>query len=109
MNLEEHMNNKCKFGIIKYPNGDKYIGEKQKDKKEGYGILYYNDGVRYEGEFKNNLREGYGILYYTDGDRYEGVFKNLKIILVKDMEFYITLMRVDMKVKLKMKNMMNME
>ena len=29
MDLEEHIQNKCKFGIIKYPNGDKYIGEKK--------------------------------------------------------------------------------
>ena len=25
MNLEEHAKNICKFGIINYPNGDKYI------------------------------------------------------------------------------------
>ena len=38
MNLEEHVKNKCKIGIISYPNGNKYIGEKNNDIKEGYGI-----------------------------------------------------------------------
>ena len=76
MNLEEHIQNNCKFGIINYPNGNKYIGEKNNNIKEGYGILYYSNGERYEGEFKNDIIEGYGILYYSNGDRYEGEFKN---------------------------------
>ena len=60
MNLKNHMKNRCNFGIIKYENGDKYIGEKHYNMKEGYGTLYYSDGNKYEGEFKNDLREGYG-------------------------------------------------
>ena len=76
MNLEEHAKNICKFGIIIYPDGDKYIGEKQNNKAEGYGILYYSDGDRYEGEYKNDNKDGFGILYYSDGDRYEGEWKN---------------------------------
>ena len=38
MNLEEHIINKCRFGITNYENGDKYIGEKQNNIEEGYGI-----------------------------------------------------------------------
>ena len=78
MNLEEHAKNICKFGIIIYPDGDKYIGEKQNNKAEGYGIYYYSDGDRYEDEYKNDMKEGYGIYYYSDGDRYEGEYKNDK-------------------------------
>ena len=37
MKLEEHVKNICKFGIIKYSNGNKYIGEKYNNMKEGYG------------------------------------------------------------------------
>ena len=49
MNLEEHVKNKCKFGIIKYSNGDKYIGKKYNNMKEGYGIFYCSNRDRYEG------------------------------------------------------------
>ena len=76
MDLEEHAKEKCKFGIFNYPSGNKYVGGKNKNLKEGYGKFYFLNGNRYEGEFKNNLREGYGILYFSDGDRYEGEFKN---------------------------------
>ena len=76
MDLEEHAQNKCKFGIINYMNSDKYIGEKKNNIRNGYGILYYNDGRRYEGEWENNMKNGYGILYYNDGSRYEGEWKN---------------------------------
>ena len=58
MNLKKHMKHKCKFGIIKYENGDKYIGGKNYNFKEGYGTLYYYDDYIYEGEFKNDIREG---------------------------------------------------
>ena len=47
MNLEEHAKNICKFGIINYPNGDKYIGKKYNNMKEGYGKLYYSNGAKY--------------------------------------------------------------
>ena len=76
MNLEEHIINKCKFGIINDKNGDKYIGIKQNNKREGYGIYYYSNGDKYEGEFKNNKREGYGIIYFSNRDKFEGIFKN---------------------------------
>ena len=41
INLKEHVINKCKFGIINYPNGDKYIGEKKiiNQKDTGYIII----------------------------------------------------------------------
>ena len=75
MDLEDHVSNKWKFGIIKYENGNKYIGQKKNNLREGFGILYYF-GNKYEGEFKNNLMEGFGILYYNSGIKYEGEFKN---------------------------------
>ena len=103
MDLEEHVKNKCKFGIINYPNGNTYIGEKnnnnlkegigkiyyinlkyeryegefKNDKREGYGIHYfYFNAEKYEGDFQNNKREGFGILYNPNGTRYEGEFKD---------------------------------
>ena len=66
MKLEEHAKDKCKFGMCKYPSGNKYIGEKINNLKEGYGKFYFLEDIRirYEGEFKNNLIEGYGINYF---------------------------------------------
>ena len=76
MDLENHIKNECKYGLIKYSNDDIYIGEKNNNIKEGYGIMYYSDGDKYEGEFKNDLKDGYGAFYYLNGDIYEGEFKN---------------------------------
>ncbi len=76
MDFEEHIEFDCKFGVIKYQNGDIYIGEKNKNIKEGYGIIYYSNGRKYEGEFKNDVEDGYGIYYYLDGIKYEGEWKN---------------------------------
>ena len=50
--LEEHAKNKCKFGIINYLIGDKYIGEKNNNIKEGYGKCFFFNGDRYEGDWK---------------------------------------------------------
>ena len=79
MDLEDHVTNKCKIRYEKYPNGNKYIGQKINNIKEGYGIYYYHSYFfRYEGEFKNDKKEGYGIEFYNNGDNYEGEFKNDK-------------------------------
>ena len=65
INLRNHIENRCKIGIIKYSNGNKYIGEKKNNINEGFGILYDSKGnIVYEGEFKNGFKEGYGIIYY---------------------------------------------
>ena len=37
--LEEHVTKKCKFRIIKYQDGSKYIGEIENNIKNGYGII----------------------------------------------------------------------
>ena len=97
--LKEHLENKCKIGIINYSDGGKYIGQKNNkirdgngimyyaygdkyegqwkdDKVEGFGIFYYSNGNRYEGECHNNKSDGYGIFYISNGDRYEGEWKN---------------------------------
>jgi hypothetical protein len=76
INLKEHAENKCKFGILNNLSNDKYIGENRNTSKEGYGIYYFSDGNKYEGEWKNDEKEGYGIYYYSNGDKYEGEWKN---------------------------------
>ena len=76
IDIKEHVENKCKLGIYKYINNEKYIGENKNKIREGYGKYYYSNGDKYEGEWKNDKREGYGILYFSNGDKYEGEFKN---------------------------------
>ena len=69
------------FSIDKFYNedGEKYIGEKKNNLKNGKGILFFNlddqsNRKRYEGNFKDNKAEGKGVFYFKNGDRYEGDF-----------------------------------
>ena len=44
-------------GILYYPDGDYYIGDFKKDKKEGFGMYYQNETKNYIiGQFSNNKR-----------------------------------------------------
>ena len=72
IDIKEHVENKCKLGIYKYINNEKYIGENKNKIREGYGKYYYSNGDKYEGEWKNDKREGYGILYCSNENKYEG-------------------------------------
>ena len=78
IDLEEHVKNKCKFGIIKYSNGDKYFGEKKNNMRDGYGVIYCKNGDKFEAEWKNDKIDGYLIYYFNIGDKYEGYCKNDK-------------------------------
>ena len=63
----EWISEEKQLGVIKYKNGDMYIGEIENEKKEGYGIMYYSNSNMYEGEWKKDARDGYGELFYSDG------------------------------------------
>ena len=90
-------------GILYYPDGDYYLGDFKKDKKEGFGMYYQNEtknyiigqfsnnkinglgiyhfveeGNLYKGEFKDDFMEGYGEYFYSDGNIYKGEFKQNK-------------------------------
>ena len=36
-------------GVLTWPDGRRYQGEYQNDKKHGYGEFYWNDGKIYKG------------------------------------------------------------
>ena len=58
---------KMVFGCNKYSNGDIYLGQWDKNKKDGYGIYYFNNQKDlYIGEFYNNLRSGDGLIFNND-------------------------------------------
>ncbi|MCQ2816654.1 MAG: hypothetical protein MJ252_05230 [archaeon] len=65
------------FGIYIFNNGDRYIGEWKNGKKEGNGkYIFYPNNNRYEGEYKNNLRNGFGTYYYSENEYYQGEWKD---------------------------------
>ena len=51
-------------------NGDKYIGDWDKDVQHGKGIYYFHTGDRYEGSYVDGERTGQGIYYHKNGDKY---------------------------------------
>jgi hypothetical protein len=63
-------------GVFIGANNDRYEGAFQEGDIEGYGIYTYGNGNRYEGEFRHNNRQGYGVIFYPDGQRYEGEWRD---------------------------------
>lgn len=62
--------------ILKYSNGDKYVGETIGGRKNGKGLLTFHNGNKYIGLFDNGSISGYGVMYYSDGTRYIGEWKS---------------------------------
>lgn len=63
------------FGLNKYINDLFYIGQWNKNKKEGIGFLKIKENILYLGHFSNNQINGFGMLYYRDkGYFYYGTF-----------------------------------
>ena len=54
---------KNRFLILKYNNGDQYVGESTDNKREGFGLYFHSNGDFYYGHYKNNNRQGYGALF----------------------------------------------
>lgn len=61
---------------ITYDNGDRYVGEFRKGKRDGKGTYYYNDGSKYEGEYRLGKRHGRGTYASVHGDKYYGEWKD---------------------------------
>ena len=51
------------YGLFKWPDGRKYEGEYNKDKKEGYGIFYWPDGRIFKGNWMGGKQHGDGEFY----------------------------------------------
>lgn len=72
-------------GILRYSNGNKYVGEFVDDFLEGFGLFIYSEvddsGVklakhRYEGTFVRGKRHGKGLYVSGKNDTYTGMFEN---------------------------------
>ena len=50
----------------------KYIGEMDKNIREGFGLQIWNDGAAYIGYWKDHKAHGLGKFKHSDGDIYQG-------------------------------------
>ena len=64
------------YGVFTGPNGDRYEGGWSGGDINGYGRYVYPGGERYEGEYHNDNRHGYGVMIYPTGERYEGEWRD---------------------------------
>ena len=65
--------------IIKYRNGDTYIGQVDTDgKRDGQGILEMSNGDVYEGQFRGGMKHGEGKYTWAGGNVYDGEWSNNK-------------------------------
>ena len=62
-------------GIMKWPEGSKYIGELKNDFAEGKGVFYHANGDMYIGELLQDKAHGYGAKIKSSGRRYEGYWE----------------------------------
>ena len=63
------------IGTIIYPEGDKYIGEWQNDKRNGRGTYTYAGGNKYLGEWQNGKKSGQGTFTWANGEKYVGAWE----------------------------------
>lgn len=52
-----------RFESLRYPNGDKYVGETVNGERDGVGIYYYENGDYYYGRYRANERKGFGAMF----------------------------------------------
>jgi hypothetical protein len=65
---------------LAWPDGTRYVGGLQDQKRQGQGTIYWQDGTRFVGTFKDNLRHGPGMMILPDGTTYEGDFDRGRLI-----------------------------
>lgn len=62
-------------GTNTWSSGSKYVGGWQDDKEHGQGTHTWTDGTKYVGEHKDGKRDGEGIYTFADGREIIGEFK----------------------------------
>jgi hypothetical protein len=63
-----------------YPDGSKYEGEWQNNKRHGRGIWTRPDGMQFDGEWVNDKPDGQGTLSLPNGQKRIGLWKEGKIL-----------------------------
>lgn len=64
------------YGVMIWPNGDRYEGEWKNDMQNGNGSFVYADGEKYEGQWKDGKKNGTGTYTWLDGRKYVGEWKD---------------------------------
>lgn len=67
-NPSTEMREQNRFLVLKYANGDQYVGESTDNKREGYGLYFYANGDFYYGRFKDNARCGFGAMFKQESN-----------------------------------------
>jgi hypothetical protein len=44
--------------------------------RSGWGVFSTPDGTKYEGDWENNKKDGKGTLFFASGDAYQGIWKD---------------------------------
>jgi hypothetical protein len=65
-------------GVMRWQNGDEYVGDFFNGNRHGQGTLQFADGSEYVGEWECNLQHGIGTRRWNNGDCYTGQYKNGK-------------------------------
>lgn len=68
------------YGIMKYTDGSRYIGEFVDSKRYGEGVLHLTNGTKYVGSWKNDSRTGEGRIYFGDNLRTSGYWENNQLV-----------------------------
>ncbi len=66
-------------GTYVWPDGKKYVGNFNMDKKDGFGVFSWPDGRQYEGSFKNGKQHGNGKFRSPKGAVKRGVWEDGKL------------------------------
>ena len=62
-------------GVLKYSNGNKYIGLFHRDKANGdEGKFYWKEGKKYKGQWESGIMHGRGVMQLVDRAVYHGDF-----------------------------------
>jgi hypothetical protein len=62
-------------GVMKYLNGNIYMGEWKNDFFDGFGEYTWSDGRTFKGCFKQDKMHGKGEVRWPDGRKFEGEYK----------------------------------
>lgn len=65
-------------GEVRFPNGERYVGELKDGQPHGRGTFIWPNGEKYVGEWRDGQRNGFGRFFWPDGDKYVGQFRNNK-------------------------------
>ena len=71
-------------GTYFWKNGNKYVGQWQKNKLHGQGTFTWKSGNKYVGQWQKGKQHGQGIKTYNNGKIEKGIWKNGNFLYVQE-------------------------